>query len=212
MSHSQDIRDAARGLPADLEITILTSHDRAPSGVSRVGGPGVELGDRRPQDDEGRAMTHIWTLATADVPALAAAYPGAAAVALYVLDPEENEAWESDSGLTALVSLSADDLAGGDAEPTDQDLGLREVTAETIAVASAVFEDHLDDGEDSPRRILRNKIYNAPARAGGQPIWLQGEEGGGRFLLQFDEAFANLNLGDCGVMYVFAETQFWQCH
>jgi len=31
--------------------------------------------------------------------------------------------------------------------------------------------------------------------------------GGGTCLLQF----ADLNLGECGVMYVFAETQFWQC-
>lgn len=212
MSHSQDIRDAARGLPSDLEITLLSSHDRPPTGVSRVGGPGFALGDRQPQDDEGRAMTHIWTLATADVPVLAAAYPDAAAVALYVLDPEENEAWESDTGLTALVALSADDVAGPAAEPTDQDLGPRDVTAESLAVAAAAFEDHTDDGEDSPRRILRNKIYGASARAGGRPIWLQGEEAGGTFLLQFDESFANLNLGDCGVMYVFAETQFWQCH
>jgi hypothetical protein len=212
MSHSQDIRDAAQGLTSDLEITLLTSHDRPPSGVSRVGGPGVELGDRQPQDHEGRAMTHIWTLATADVPALAAAFPGAAAVALYVLDPQENEAWEADSGLTALVVLSADDVAGPAAEPTDEDLSPRDVTAESIAVASAAFEDHTDDSEDSARRTLRSKIYGASARAGGRPIWLQGDECDGSFLLQFDESFADLNLGDCGVMYVFAETQFWQCH
>lgn len=212
MSHSQDIRAAAEGLARDLEITLLTSHDRPPTGVSRVGGPGFELGDRTPQDDDGNAMTHIWTLATADVPALAAAFPDAAAVALYVLDPDENEAWEADSGLTALVPLSTEDVAGSEAEPTDQDLGPRDVTAEAIKVAAAAFEEDGDDDEDSPRRTLRSKIYGASARAGGRPIWLQGDEGGGRFLLQFDESFANLNLGDCGVMYVFAETQFWQCH
>ncbi len=52
----------------------------------------------------------------------------------------------------------------------------------------------------------------ANARAGGEPLWLQGEEYGGEFLLQFDEGFANVNLGDCGIMFVFSDEQFWQCH
>ncbi|MBA3545927.1 MAG: hypothetical protein H0T76_05560 [Nannocystis sp.] len=60
---------------------------------------------------------------------------------------------------------------------------------------------------------LGSAIYGASARAGGSPIWLQGEEhDDGGFLLQFDESFANVNLGDCGVMYAFTDTQFWQCH
>ena len=32
-------------------------------------------------------------------------------------------------------------------------------------------------------------------------------------MLQLDETFIpELNLGDAGVMYVLAETAFWQCH
>jgi hypothetical protein len=180
--------------------------------VSRVGGPGVDLGERQPRSDEGQAMTHVWTLATADVPALAAAYPDAVAVALYMLDPEENEAWEADNGLTALVELSADDLEMPPAAPTDQDLTARAVTVEHLEVSSQAFEFNLDDADDAPRRVLRGELYGASARAGGAPIWLQGDEHEGEFLLQFDESFANVNLGDCGIMYVFTDTQFWQCH
>ena len=33
-----------------------------------VGGPGFDLGDRQPRGEDDEAMTHIWTLATADVP------------------------------------------------------------------------------------------------------------------------------------------------
>ena len=52
-----------------------------------------------------------------------------------------------------------------------------------------------------------------PGRALGFPIWLQGDEdSGGEFLFQFDEALAYTNLGDSGVMYVFDDTAFWQCH
>lgn len=36
--------------------------------------------------------------------------------------------------------------------------------------------------------------------------------GGGGFLLQLDEAFCPINLGDQGVMYVFGDTAFWQCY
>lgn len=216
MTNLEKIRGAAAALERDTTITILTAHDRAPTGVSRVGGPGVDLGDRQPRDAEERPMTHIWTLATADVPALARAYPGAAAVALYILDPEENEAWEPGSGLTALVPLSAADLGRGAAEATEQDLSVRDVEAHAVEVAAAAFEE--DDGrdeeepEDAPRRVLRREIYRAAARAGGAPIWLQSPEHDGEFLLQFDESFASVNLGDCGVMYVFTDEQFWQCH
>lgn len=214
MTGSEKIREAAEALGRDTTITILTAHARPPSGVSRVGGPGVDLGERQPRSGDGRAMTHIWTLATADVPTLAAAYPGAAAVALYILDPQENEAWEPDNGFTALLPLTADDLARAEAEPTEQDLSPADVTAEQIAVASAAFDDgyYDDESDDAPRRQLRGAIYNANARAGGAPIWLQSDEHDGHFLLQFDEGFASVNLGDCGVMYVFTDQQFWQCH
>lgn len=217
MSDIETIRSAAQALDRDTTITILTSHRRPPEGVSRVGGPGVELGDRQPRSDDGRPMTHIWTLATADVPALAAAYPGAAAVSLYILDPQENEAWEPGSGYTALVVLSRDDLARPEAEPTEQDLSPQHVAAEHVEVASAAFasgygEEYEGEPDDSPRRKLRAEIYRVHARAGGSPIWLQSDEHDGEFLLQFDEGFADVNLGDCGVMYIFTDEQFWQCH
>lgn len=30
--------------------------------------------------------------------------------------------------------------------------------------------------------------------------------------MQFDEGFVDVNLGDMGVMYVFEDSAFWQCH
>lgn len=212
MRDTEKLRSAAEALDRDTRITILHSHDRAPTGVSRVGGPGFDLGERQPQYEEGQAMTHLWTLATADVPALAAAYPDAAAVALYIFEPQENEAWEAFNGLTALVPLSREDLERPEAEPTEQDIAARDVTALHLEVSSEAFTYHSDDPEDAPRRVLRGEIYGASARAGGAPIWLQGDEHDGEFLLQFDESFVDVNLGDCGIMYVFKDTQFWQCH
>jgi hypothetical protein len=221
MRDRPSLRDAAAALPADTTITVLESHDRPPAGLARVGGPGFDLGERQPAADDGEAMTHIWTLPTADVPALRAAFPGAVAVALYILRPQENEAYEVDNGQTALVALGPDDVARGPAAPTEQDLRPRHVTATQLEVASSAFAGYyvedadgneVDEEEDSPRRRLRQAIYALSARAGGGPIWLQGDEYDGDFLLQFDESFADVNLGDVGVMYIFTDQQFWQCH
>ncbi len=36
--------------------------------------------------------------------------------------------------------------------------------------------------------------------------------GGPTFMLQFGEEFVDVNLGDCGTMYVFGDDAFWQCY
>lgn len=60
---------------------------------------------------------------------------------------------------------------------------------------------------------LRKKVYGLNARVGGNPQWLQFNEGeGNSFIMQFDEGFADVNLGDCGLMYVYSDDAFWQCH
>lgn len=43
----------------------------------------------------------------------------------------------------------------------------------------------------------------------GQKIDEGGEAG---FLMQFDESFVPMNMGDSGVMYVYTDAAFWQCY
>ena len=190
-------------------ITVLARLDPSDArdpGVSRVGGPGFELGDRRPRC-VGAPMTHVLTLATDEIPALRAAFPDAAAVALYVADPGFNQAYSPYNDEASVVALSQDDIARGPAQPTPKDLDPCPVQATTFALPTAAF-----DGDGAAAPELRKAIQKLPARAGGAPLWIQGEEAGGRFLLQFDERFAPMNLGDAGVMYVFDDTAYWQCH
>ena len=47
---------------------------------------------------------------------------------------------------------------------------------------------------------------------GGSPQWIQAAEHSGEFVLQFDGKLVRVNLGDQGVMYVFADTAFMQCN
>lgn len=62
-----------------------------------------------------------------------------------------------------------------------------------------------------PRHEELRKLVNAEsARVGGQALWLQGAEHDGSFLMQFDEQFVNVNLGDARIMYLFEDTAFWQ--
>lgn len=57
---------------------------------------------------------------------------------------------------------------------------------------------------------VQDGVRRLGARALGAPLWLQGDEYDGEFVMQFDESFLDINLGDSGIMYVFADTAFWQ--
>ena len=73
-------------------------------------------------------------------------------------------------------------------------------------------ENPIEKWREFPLEALRSKLFELPAYVGGSPIWLQREEHWGFFIMQFSEAFVNVNLGDLGEMYVFFDTAFWQCY
>ena len=70
----------------------------------------------------------------------------------------------------------------------------------------------VEEWDKFPVTAMRDKVFNLPAYVGGSPIWLQSAEYTGFFIMQFSEAFVDINLGDSGEMYVFADTAFWQCY
>jgi hypothetical protein len=89
---------------------------------------------------------------------------------------------------------------------------------------------------EATREEIRKLSASAPGQVGGYPSWIQEdpfdgwgfedsyeeemEDGGegrgpfdpGEFVLQLDERLAGVNLGDMGLLYVFTNTAFWQCH
>ncbi|MEM7605054.1 MAG: hypothetical protein AAF411_06825 [Myxococcota bacterium] len=124
---------------------------------------------------------------------------GTAAVALFMWNPDENEAFEPATAATQVLFLSKDDLSAGeiDDRPEGYDAS-REVEAAQLVVKE----------ETGPFGELEEHI--------GRPIgWCQGPEGedeGGPFLFQFTESLIDINLGDAGTMYVFRDAAWWQCH
>jgi hypothetical protein len=184
---------------------------------------------------------------------------------LYLSNAGFNEAWAPNTDHARVVFLSNDEVAGGrfkgELPARSQDRDVRRFTLVPVTVPGAVFAVAPED-KDTPLGKLNKAIWAAPARLGGEPIWLQGdpdedesydaegddedayddEDGeddddnednaedekdapapraksaplgmkvAGGFYMQFDDGFADVNLGDSGVMYVFGNDAHFQCY
>lgn len=178
--------------------------------LNRIGGAAPGVGPERWPTVDGDPMTHLFTLDLDTMPELRARVScedGGVprAVSVFCMNPDDNEAYEPDTEETAVVVSSAAQVAVA-AEPPGEaalhDPGKFEAVA--VDVPPSVWKSRSSD--------LRSEIYRCSGRALGEPIWLQSAEHFGSFLCQFDEGFVSMNLGDTGVMYVFSDTAFWQCH
>src|SRR5262245_60097014 len=121
-------------------------------------------------------MEHLFTLDLAQIPELATRWPGKRGLALFINSRWENEAYTPHNGETRLLALDA-------ASPT--------VKATAREVPDGVF-----DPDDDAHEELRDELFGAPGFALGRPIWLQGDEHDGDFILQFGEELVDVNLGD----------------
>lgn len=179
--------------------------------LNRVGGlaPGVDAG-RWPKRKK-EPMVHLFTLDLDTMPELRARVScddGGAprAVSVFCSSPDDNSAYKPGTKETAVVVSSAAQVAAAAEPPAEVDVrepGRFEPVA--VNVPPGVWKGR-------SKGDLRSEIYRASGRALGEPIWLQRPEHAGSFLCQFDSGFVSMNLGDSGVMYVFADTAFWQCH
>lgn len=222
------LAETARERDAELEWTtiyLLEPGEASPAADdrNRIRGAPIGVGEEEwphREREETLPMEHVVTLDVSEIPELRDELADETeAVALFVCRPDFNEAWNPHNDDTEVVSLEASDLERGEYEG-ELPAGDRETgtTFEVVPVEvpAEVFLDpyERDPGERDPVvEKIRQEVYQAPGRAGGEPIWVQEEQyPDGEFLFQFDEQFADINLGDMGVMYVYRETAFWQCH
>ena len=70
-------------------------------------------------------------------------------------------------------------------------------------------DDDYDDGDDDSDGDDSDGDDDAPPPPAAKRLGLPG---GGQLILQFNEEFANVNLGDSGEMYVFGDDAYWQCY
>ncbi|MEZ4384039.1 MAG: hypothetical protein R3A79_22085 [Nannocystaceae bacterium] len=200
----EELRRLAGALPGPkVTIFLLRRGASAPAAtsVSRIGGAaiGVAAADVPRFRDE--AMEHVLTLDARATPGLAG--PEVGALALFLPDPDSGAHHRSG----ALVAVPAAALDGAEADAS-QSYALE---IERVEVPAKIFAPGKPDDD---HRRLRSLVYTSPGYAGGGPLWLQDGPPGvdPSFRLQFDEALASLNLGDCGVMYVYDDYITWQCH
>ncbi len=144
----------------------------------------------------GDKQRHLFTIDLHDAPQLAALYPGARAVALFVpRQPGDALSAYASTRLDALDDAAANALPLAD-------------KAHTFRVVPVRVPDAAFDDVDS---TLRQLLVNLPGYALGEPITIQEEPDlGGDFILQLDDSFG-INLGDAGRLYVYGDGATADC-
>lgn len=187
--------------------------------INRTCGSPIGVNEQIWPMHEGKKMDHVITLDLDTVPQLKSQFSlGTRAIALFVSCLLDNEAFTAGNKETVLLELTEEDLKLGVVESTKIFEG-GDITFENstflvheIDLPAEVFDDAIyDRDEDDPIALLYEQLCEC-GLAAGRALWLQGEEYQGEIILQFDEGLVDMNLGDAGVMYVFKDTAFWQCH
>jgi hypothetical protein len=226
------LRRCAERTGGSQRIYVLRKNVPDSGTYNVIGGtaPGVDA-SRWPLGEGDEPMTHLFTLDTATMPELTLGMGAdTRTVSVFCLNPDYNEALFPDNDCTAVVCSTEEQLASAGDPPSEIEQIDREYfEAVACDVDPDVWgldddeydEDDEDSGDDENEgeaesgaalRELRGMIYQASARVLGREIWLQEGEDVDGFLMQFDSAFCPMNLGDAGIMYVYRDTAYWQCH
>jgi hypothetical protein len=197
-------------------IYALRRGNESPDSPHRIGGLPPGGGELRWPFKDGVPMVHLLTLDLAAMPELreritkwaGIAPEEARTVSLFVHSPKHNDANMPHTDESAVVvggeryaSEPAPAAAGAQIWPEQRLTGIR------IEVPAPLYIPGWNGGKK-----LKNALAKLSVRVLGGPDWIQDPQPGkGPFLLQFDERFVDVNLGDKGRMYVYADTAFWQC-
>ncbi|NOY93702.1 MAG: hypothetical protein GXP55_21160 [Deltaproteobacteria bacterium] len=152
----------------------------------------------------GRRLVHAFTLKLSAVPELQARFPEQASLSIFVQTYTEDA-----TRAQALLPRSEAQLAAEAGDLTHA----RGVELQRLELPERVFDER-DETEDKALDHLRGLIYRQAGHLLGGPLWLQDGPHGldERFVCQFDERLADINLGDGGVAYAFDHECVWQCH
>ncbi len=179
-------------------------------------------------------MEHVFTI-DLDGVHIFGVPPGARAMMLFLSNASYHRAYHWDNADTAVVFLGADEVARGVYQGPIPDRSLRRWSRRFSLAAVDMPGDVFDaDAQEDPRiAALHDAVWQAPARLGGRPIWVRedaaartpsgswrspvtapretvGLRSTGEFLMQFERRFAEVNLGNQGVMYVSGNSACYQ--
>ncbi|HOX43977.1 MAG TPA: hypothetical protein PK668_10265 [Myxococcota bacterium] len=197
---AQAARAEEAGLPCTQPVYLLSrgrARKRGALGGIRARPRGLAEG-RWPRGPSG-PYAPVLCLDLAEMPELAARFPGSRGLCLLVDSTEEG--FEA----SALLPLSAEEASAGLE-------GGAALVVERVEVPPGVFE---PGPLAEPLAGLRRLLREAPGRVLGRPFFLQqdpsaGDERG--FVLQAGGGLLQgVNLGDSGVLYLYEGEAFWEC-
>ncbi|MGE0328466.1 MAG: WGR domain-containing protein [Polyangiaceae bacterium] len=201
--HTLDLKAELDGLVKEFgaAVTVFAlSAGSAGQSLSRVGGLPAGFTPEDIPRHRGRKLVHAFTVDLRSAPELAARYPDARTLSVWIQgyseDPERAQ---------ELIPRTDADIARAAAE------GGTELELLRLEVPAVVFDSEPPGRAAYARRLL----YAKPGFLLGGPIWLQTGPSGvdPEFIAQYDERLApGANFGDAGICYSFAERCEWQCH
>ena len=211
---------AARAREGDeaMARTYIIAVAKGKPGVMRAGGPPIGVTDKTRPKYDGAFMHHLITLDLDAMPELRKQHKPLArarALALFISDAMDNEAFDDGTEETAVIALGPKDIARGEwTGPAVGDPKPTALAAWPVDVPARVFTfdryaDGVDDGD--PLAELHDKLMSA-CRAGGGVIHWSGDDPDASWVLQFNEDLVEVNLGDAGTMYVFTDRAYWTGH
>ena len=202
---------------APTERTYILTAAKGKPGVMRAGGPPIGVTEKTRPKYRDAFMHHLITLDLDVMPELREHRPlaRARAVALFISDAMDNDAFDEGTKETAVVVLTAKHIEGGEwSGPPVGDPEPSALAAWPVDVPTRVFTfDRYADGveDDDPMAELHDELMSA-CRAGGKVIHWSGDEAHDSWLFQFNEDLVKVNLGDAGTMYVFTDRAYWSGH
>ncbi|HEY4059392.1 MAG TPA: hypothetical protein VGM39_22395 [Kofleriaceae bacterium] len=224
----EELQEMLARLSGSAETTTLHALIQMPDTdgtFNLIGGvpPGFTAENWPTREDE--PMQFVCMLDLDTLPAVRASsdYGDTRAIALFMSNPDNNDAYEPGTDQVQVVELTAAQLGTPGVAPDGLDersrYGIQVASLEVPVITLSNFSADDEELDEEASQIyenlkaVRRKIYQLQARAGGEPIWLQSAEHYGDFVMQIDETFTgSMNLGDSGVLYLFRDTAFWQCH
>ncbi len=242
----EQVLDQNPGLKTSIIYGMRRLDDEVPGPdtINRTGG--LPIGVTRktwPRDDDGLFMHAI----TLDLTQMGHERPTkgrfkkARALALFVKNLDDNEAWEPYNDWVKVLALTDKEIAQGVPDVDGWELWEERADADddpgnVVEIVAVPIPQNMGDTVAQNTRDAIHKLAGGlPGDIGDYPNYIQDDpwmdmgyddedfeddednESGaldepGEYVFQFDERLVYMNLGDMGMMYVFTNTAFWQCY